>query len=97
MKAFSSDNIRNINNFDLINKFFESKNEICISTVFYKEEKEKYLFVSFLGGMFRYYFNQLNNEENESESESIIKKSEQAFDGLIQFYPSLMKLVIESK
>ena len=47
--------------------------------------------------MFRYYFNQLNNEENENESESIIKKSEQAFDGLIQFYPSLMKLVIESK
>ena len=95
MKAFSSDNIRNINNFDLINKFFESKDEICISTVLCKEEKEKYLFVSFLGGMFRYYFNQLNNEENESES--IVKKSEQAFDGLIQFYPSLMKLVIESK
>ena len=30
-------------------------------------------------------------------NESVIKKTEKAFDGLIQFYPSLMKMVIESK
>ena len=99
MKTFSTDNNKNLNNFNLINNFFESKQQqICISTVFLKEENDKYLFISFLGGMFRYYYNQLNNEEaRDLMNESVIKKTEKAFDGLIQFYPSLMKMVIESK
>ena len=99
MKTFSTDNNKNLNNFNLINNFFESKQQqICISTVFLKEENDKYLFISFLGGMFRYYYNQLNNEEiKDFQTESVIKKTEKAFDGLIQFYPSLMKMVIESK
>ena len=99
MKTFSTDNNKNLNNFNLINNFFESKQQqICISTVFLKEENDKYLFISFLGGMFRYYYNQLNNEEiKDFQTESVIKKTEKAFDGLIQFYPSLMKMVIESR
>ena len=99
MKAFSTDNNKNLNNFSLINKFFESKQQqICITTIFLKEENDKYLFISFLGGMFRYYYNQVNNEEiKDFQTESVIKKTEKAFDGLIQFYPSLMKMVIESK
>ena len=95
MKVFLIDNNKNINNFNLINKFFNSKDKIYITTVLMKEEKEKYLFVSFLGGMFRYYYNQINNEGikiNENE-----KNMNYAFDGLIQFYPSLMKMVIDSK
>ena len=99
MKAFSTDNNKNLNNFSLINKFFESKQQqICITTIFLKEENDKYLFISFLGGMFRYYYNQVNNEEiKDFQTESVIKKTEKAFDGLIQFYPSLMKMVIESR
>ena len=95
MKTFMTDNNKNINNFNLINKFFNSEEQIYITTILMKEEKEKYLFVSFLGGMFRYYYNQINKEgikliENE-------KYMNYAFDGLIQFYPSLMKMVIDSK
>ena len=95
MKAFMTDNNKNINNFNLINKFFNSEEQIYITTVLMKEEKEKYLFVSFLGGMFRYYYNQINKEAfNIIENE---KYMNYAFDGLIQFYPSLMKMVIDTK
>ena len=95
MKAFMTDNNKNINNFNLINKFFNSEEQIYITTVLMKEEKEKYLFVSLLGGMFRYYYNQINKEAfNIIENEKFMNY---AFDGLIQFYPSLMKMVIDSK
>ena len=95
MKAFMTDNNKNINNFNLINKFFNSEEQIYITTVLMKEEKEKYLFVSFLGGMFRYYYNQINKEAfNIIENEKFMNY---AFDGLIQFYPSLMKMVIDTK
>ena len=94
MKAFITNNNKNINNFNLIDKFFTSNDQICISTVFLQKDNTKYLFVSFLGGMFRYYNNKLNNVE--IESENYIKNCKEVFDGLIQFYPSLMKMVIDS-
>ena len=45
----SSDNYKNNNNFKIINKMFE------ISTIDDSEHKNKFLFFSCIGGMFKYY------------------------------------------
>ena len=46
-----------INNFKLLNQIFSSDNhEIEITTKGIEKEKEKYLIVSFFGGLLRYFF-----------------------------------------
>ena len=92
-------NVNNMNNFELVEKFFtsnESENKIEISSCLLDEIKEKYLSISFIGGIFRDYLikqeysQSLNLDYNDNENENY-------FDGIIQFYPNLMDLIIESK
>ena len=97
IKSFWADkvNVNNMNNFELVEKFFGSEaNNIEISSYLLDEIKEKYIFISFIGGLFREFF----MKQEYSESLNLEKnKDENTFDGIIQFYPNLMQLIIETK
>ena len=60
-----------------------------------KQERDKYLSVSFLGGMFKHYFNETNKLN--LETESMIKNEKVTFYSLINFYTYLMKIAIDTK
>jgi serine/threonine protein kinase len=76
------------------NKIFEDdeeKNKVEISIIKINEARKKYVIISFLGVLFRYFINSMDfNQSN-------LKKTKDAIDGLLDFYPSLMKLLVDSK
>jgi hypothetical protein len=49
-----------------------------------------------MGGMFKYYYQEILKKEENFNSKSIIKTSEETFAGLIGFYPNIMKYIIDS-
>ena len=79
----------------LIKKFFdifgEDKNSIEISVINIKEEKKVYILVSFLAILFKNYkgTNMIDNQK--------LERNRQAINGLLRFYPSLMKKIVEKK
>ena len=79
----------------LIKKFFdifgEEKNKIEISVLNLEQTKKNYVLVSFLGVLFKCYKSTdlVNKEKLKSKSQSI--------DGLVRYYPSLMKKIINLK
>ena len=79
----------------LIKKFFdifgEDKNSIEISVINLKEEKKVYILVSFLAILFKNYkgTNMIDNQK--------LERNRQAINGLLRFYPSLMKKIVEKK
>ena len=86
------------NNKELIQEFdkiFEDNenenNTIDISITKLKKEKNKYVLVSFLGALFRYFKSSMDINQYHK------KQNKLALDGLLSFYPSLMKLLNESK
>jgi len=85
------------NNKELIeefNKIFEDdkeNNKVEISVIKINETRQKYVLISFLGVLFRYFINSMDFNQ------SILKQTKDALDGLISFYPSLMKLIVDSK
>ena len=80
---------------NLIKKFFdifdEDKNKIEISVIKINETKSNYVLVSFLAILFKCYKNtDIINKEK-------INKNRQSINGLIRYYPSLMKKIVELK
>ena len=98
MKIFTSENSnKNLNRFDILNKFFiKEVDNIYLSSVPFKKKENKYIFISFIGGMFKYYYQEILKKEENFNSKSIIKSSEETFAGLIGFYPIIMKYIIDS-
>ena len=83
-------------NKDLINQlneiFDEEKenNKIEIS-VLISDEKKKYVLISFLGVLFRFFKNSMDINQY------FLQQNKVALDGLMSFYPSLMKLLVDTK
>ena len=69
----------------------EDSNKVEISVVKIKEPKEKYVLISFLGVLFRYFQNMMDINQHS------LNQTKTALDGLLTFYPSLMKLLIDCK
>ena len=86
------DNKKLIEEFDQIFEDNENENNtIDISVVKIKKEKNKYVLVSFLGALFRYFKSSMDINSYH------MKQNKLALDGLLSFYPSLMKLLNDSK
>ena len=85
------------NNQELIGKlndiFAEEKqnNKIEISVIKISEYKKKYILISFLSALFRYFKNSMNINQYH------LQQNKNVLDGLISFYPSLMKLLVDIK
>jgi hypothetical protein len=76
------------------NKIFEDdeeKNKVEISVLKINEDREKYVIISFLGVIFRYFINSMDFNQ------SYLNQAKDALDRLLDFYPSLMKLLVDSK
>ena len=98
MKIFTSENSNKyLNRFDILNKFFiKEVDNIYLSSVPFKKKENKYIFISFIGGMFKYYYQEILKKEENFNSKSVIKSSEETFAGLISFYPNVMKYIKDS-
>ena len=87
-------NANNMNNFELVEKFFDSdEKNIELSSYLLQERKNKYVFISFIGGIFRDFF----EKQEISQKIDFEKKDENYLDGIVQFYPNLMELIIDAK
>ena len=78
------------------NEIFEEEkekeeNKIEISVLKISQEKNKYILTSFLGVLFRYFKNSMDINQYS------LNQNKNALDGLLCFYPSLIKLLIDSK
>ena len=71
--------------------FGEEKNKIEISVLNIKEEKKSYILVSFLAILFKCYkgTDKIDNQQ--------LEKNKLVIDGLVRFYPNLMKKIVEKK
>ena len=98
LKIFTSENSnKNLNRFDILNKFFiKEVDNIYLSCVPLKNKENKYIYITFIGGMFKYYYQEILKKEENFNSKSVIKSSEETFAGLISFYPSVMKYIKDS-
>jgi len=98
MKIFTSENSnKNLNRFDILNKFFiKEVDNIYLSCVPLKKKENKYIYITFIGGMFKYYYQEILKKEENFNSKSVIKSSEETFAGLISFYPIIMKFIKDS-
>ena len=93
VQLFLSNNVDSINNFKLLNQIFSSDNhEIEITTKGIEEEKEKYLIISFFGGLLRNFLNQLYKEEK-IKFDNLDNTN---YNTVIEFYPQLMKFIVDS-
>ena len=97
VKAILFDNEQYIifNKNGLIKNFYdifgEERNKIEISVLNLKEEKKNYVLVSFLAILFKCYKNTDIINKNK------IEENKQQFNGLIRYYPILMKRIVELK
>jgi serine/threonine protein kinase len=98
LKIFTSENSnKNLNRFDILNKFFiKEVDNIYLSCVPLKKKENKYIYITFIGGMFKYYYQEILKKEENFNSKSVIKSSEETFAGLISFYPIIMKFIKDS-
>ena len=92
---FDNENQIFFNKKEMIKSFYdifgEERNKIEISVLNLKEEKKNYVLVSFLAILFKCYKNtDIINKNN------IIEDNKQ-FNGLIRYYPILMKRIVELK
>ena len=53
--------------------------------------KKKYVLISFLGVLFRFFKNSMDINQY------FLQQNKVALDGLMSFYPSLMKLLVDTK
>ena len=71
--------------------FGEEKNKIEISVLNIKEEKKAYILVSFLAILFKCY------RGTDKIDNQVLEKNKQGINGLVRFYPNLMKKIVEKK
>jgi hypothetical protein len=71
--------------------FGEEKNKIEISVLNIKEEKKAYILVSFLAILFKCY------RGTDKIDNQLLEKNKQGINGLVRFYPNLMKKIVEKK
>ena len=83
-----------------INKLLEyfedesAQSKLCMSTALMTSTKDRYIFVSFLNGMFRNYY---NKKGEFYDINSVEEKEEKILEELVTFYWNCVKLVIDSK
>ena len=79
----------------LVKKFFEvfgeEKNTIEISVINLKETKKTYVLVSFIAILFKCY------KGTDIFDKEKLEKNRQSINGLVRYYPSLMKRIVEIK
>jgi hypothetical protein len=102
MKIFTSENAnKNLNRFDILNKLFiKDFSNIYLTTIKTKtnenDNENKFIYISFMGGMFKYYYEELMKKQENFYSKSLLTSSEETFNSLIGLYPSVMRYVIDS-
>ena len=83
-----------------INKLLEyfedesAQSKLCMSTALMTSTNDRYIFVSFLNGMFRNYYNKKGEFYDINYVE---EKEEKTLEGLVTFYSNCVKFVINSK
>ena len=86
-----------INNINKLLEYFEdesAQSKLCMSTALMTSTNDRYIFVSFLNGMFRNYY---NKKGEFYDINFVEEKEEKALEGLVTFYSNCVKLVIDSK
>ena len=86
-----------INNINKLLEYFEdesAQSKLCMSTALMTSTKDRYIFVSFLNGMFRNYY----NKKGEFYDINFVEENEEKkLEGLVTFYSNCVKFVIDSK
>ena len=85
------DNKKLLKQFNEIFDDEKKENKIEISVLKITNCKEKYVLISFLGVLFRFFRNSMDINQY------FLQQNKSALDGLMSFYPSLMKLLVDSK
>ena len=99
IKLLSLKKIENIsiNNINKLLEYFEdesAQSKLCMSTALMTSTKDRYIFVSFLNGMFRNYY----NKKGEFYDINFVEENEEkTLNGLVTFYSNCVKFVINSK
>ena len=86
-----------INNINKLLEYFEdesAQSKLCMSTALMTSTNDRYIFVSFLNGMFRNYY---NKKGEFYDINFVEEKEEKALEGLVTFYSNCVKFVINSK
>ena len=86
-----------INNINKLLEYFEdesAQSRLCMSTALMTSTKDRYIFVSFLNGMFRNYY---NKKGEFYDINFVEEKEEKKLEGLVTFYSNCVKFVIDSK
>ena len=86
-----------INNINKLLEYFEDESalsKLCMSTALMTSTNDRYIFVSFLNGMFRNYY---NKKGEFYDINFVEEKEEKKLEGLVTFYSNCVKLVIDSK
>ena len=86
-----------INNINKLLEYFEdesAQSKLCMSTALMTSTNDRYIFVSFLNGMFRNYY---NKKGEFYDINFVEEKEEKKLEGLVTFYSNCVKLVIDSK
>ena len=86
-----------INNINKLLEYFEdesAQSKLCMSTALMTSTNDRYIFVSFLNGMFRNYY----NKKGEFYDINFVEENEEkTLEGLVTFYSNCVKFVINSK
>ena len=86
-----------INNINKLLEYFEdesAQSKLCMSTALMTSTNDRYIFVSFLNGMFRNYY----NKKGEFYDINFVEENEEkTLNGLVTFYSNCLKFVIDSK
>ena len=86
-----------INNINKLLEYFEdesAQSRLCMSTALMTSTNDRYIFVSFLNGMFRNYY----NKKGEFYDINFVEENEEkTLNGLVTFYSNCVKFVINSK
>ena len=86
-----------INNINKLLEYFEdesAQSKLCMSTALMTSTNDRYIFVSFLNGMFRNYY---NKKGEFYDINFVEEKEEKTLNGLVTFYSNCVKFVINSK
>ena len=86
-----------INNINKLLEYFEdesAQSKLCMSTALMTSTNDRYIFVSFLNGMFRNYY---NKKGEFYDINFVEEKEEKTLKGLVTFYSNCVKFVINSK
>lgn len=86
-----------INNINRLLEYFEdesAQSKLCMTTALMTSTNDRYIFVSFLNGMFRNYYNKKGEFYDINYNQ---EEEEKTLEGLVAFYSNCVKLVIDSK